>query len=47
MLDRADHVAFVRDGLVVAEGTHRELLDAEPRYAATVTRGETAERAGT
>lgn len=47
MLDRADHVAFVHDGTVVAEGTHRELLDAEPRYAATVTRGETAERAGT
>lgn len=47
MLDRADHVAFVRDGLVVAEGTHRELLDTEPRYAATVTRGETTERAGT
>ncbi|SNR51552.1 ABC transporter transmembrane domain-containing protein [Actinomadura mexicana] len=47
MLDRADHVAFVRGGVVVAEGTHRELLDAEPRYAATVTRGETAERAGT
>ncbi|NDU71641.1 ATP-binding cassette domain-containing protein [Actinomadura sp. DSM 109109] len=47
MLDRADHVAFVHAGLVVAEGTHRELLDAEPRYAATVTRGEAAERAGT
>ncbi|WP_338740355.1 ABC transporter ATP-binding protein [Actinomadura luteofluorescens] len=47
MLDRADRVAFVCDGLVVAEGTHRELLDAEPRYAATVTRGEAAERAGT
>jgi ABC-type multidrug transport system fused ATPase/permease subunit len=40
MLDRADHVAFVEGGRVVAEGTHRELLDLVPRYAATVTRGE-------
>ncbi|WP_338071473.1 ABC transporter ATP-binding protein [Actinomadura bangladeshensis] len=40
MLDRADHVAFVKDGLVVAEGTHHDLLETEPRYAATVTRGE-------
>ncbi|WP_346040272.1 ABC transporter ATP-binding protein [Actinomadura chokoriensis] len=40
MLDRADHVAFVKDGLVVAEGTHRDLMETEPRYAATVTRGE-------
>jgi ABC-type multidrug transport system fused ATPase/permease subunit len=42
VLDRADVVAFVEDGKVIAEGTHRELLDAEPRYAATVTRGEDA-----
>ncbi|MFG2091471.1 ABC transporter transmembrane domain-containing protein [Spirillospora sp. NPDC048824] len=53
LLDRADHVAFVQDGQVVAEGTHRDLLDFEPRYTATVTRGgsaparETAGRAGT
>jgi ABC-type multidrug transport system fused ATPase/permease subunit len=40
VLDRADVVAFVDDGKVIAEGTHRELLDAEPRYAAAVTRGE-------
>lgn len=40
MLDHADHVVFVEDGKVVAEGTHRKLLAAEPRYAATVTRGE-------
>ncbi|WP_084262648.1 ABC transporter transmembrane domain-containing protein [Actinomadura formosensis] len=46
MLDRADHVAFVQDGQVIAEGTHRDLLETEPRYAATVTRGEAAERAG-
>jgi ABC-type multidrug transport system fused ATPase/permease subunit len=40
VLDRADLVAFLDDGKVVAEGTHRELLDAEPLYRATVTRGE-------
>jgi ABC-type multidrug transport system fused ATPase/permease subunit len=42
VLDRADRVAFVDGGRVVAEGTHRELLDRSPRYAATVTRGEDA-----
>ena len=40
VLDRADHVIYVEAGRVVAEGTHRELLDHVPRYAATVTRGE-------
>ncbi|GAA4436874.1 ABC transporter ATP-binding protein [Phytohabitans houttuyneae] len=40
VLDRADHVVFVEDGKVVAEGGHRELLETEPRYAAVVTRGE-------
>jgi ABC-type multidrug transport system fused ATPase/permease subunit len=40
MLDRVDHVIYVEDGKVLAEGTHRELLDTEPRYLATVTRGE-------
>ncbi|MGW5412827.1 ABC transporter transmembrane domain-containing protein [Actinomadura geliboluensis] len=45
MLDRADHVVFIQDGMVVAEGAHRDLLEAEPRYAATVTRGATAETA--
>ena len=39
VLDRADHVIYVESGRVVAEGTHRELLDREPRYAATVTEG--------
>jgi ABC-type multidrug transport system fused ATPase/permease subunit len=43
VLDRADHVAYVEDGMVVAEGTHRDLLDAEPRYTATVTRAESEE----
>nr|MDT0661116.1 ABC transporter ATP-binding protein [Micromonospora sp. DSM 115978] len=40
VLDRVEHVVFVDDGKVVAEGTHRELLDNQPRYAATVTRAE-------
>jgi ABC-type multidrug transport system fused ATPase/permease subunit len=40
VLSRADQVIFVEDGKVVAEGPHEELLDAEPRYAATVSRGE-------
>jgi ABC-type multidrug transport system fused ATPase/permease subunit len=40
LLDRADHVIFVRDGRVRAEGTHRALLAGEPAYTATVTRGE-------
>jgi ABC-type multidrug transport system fused ATPase/permease subunit len=40
ILDRVDHVAFLSEGLVVAEGTHRELLHIEPRYRAVVTREE-------
>jgi ABC-type multidrug transport system fused ATPase/permease subunit len=40
VLDRADHVAYVEAGAVVAEGTHRDLLAAEPRYAAAVTRDD-------
>ncbi|SEG43013.1 ABC-type multidrug transport system, ATPase and permease component [Thermomonospora echinospora] len=44
VLDRADHVVFVEGGRVVAEGSHRELLDTEPRYAATVTRGQDRDR---
>jgi ABC-type multidrug transport system fused ATPase/permease subunit len=40
VLSRADQVIFVEDGKVVAEGPHEELLDAEPRYVATVSRGE-------
>jgi ABC-type multidrug transport system fused ATPase/permease subunit len=38
LLARADRVALVVDGKVVAEGTHRELL-ADPGYRAVVTRG--------
>ncbi|MFJ8580203.1 ABC transporter ATP-binding protein [Micromonospora sp. NPDC093277] len=40
MLGRAEHVVFVEDGKVVAEGRHEDLLAAEPRYAATVSREE-------
>ncbi|MFC4146208.1 ABC transporter ATP-binding protein [Micromonospora mangrovi] len=42
VLGRAEHVVFVEDGKVVAEGRHDELLAAEPRYAATVSREEEA-----
>ncbi len=41
MLDRADVVALLVDGVVVATGTHRELLQ-EPDYRAVVLRGEQA-----
>ncbi|NUW35274.1 ABC transporter ATP-binding protein [Nonomuraea sp. SMC257] len=40
VLDRTDHVIYVEDGRVLAEGSHRELLESSPAYAATVTRGE-------
>ncbi|MBG7704279.1 ABC transporter ATP-binding protein [Streptomyces sp. MC1] len=38
LLDRADRVALVHEGEVVAVGEHRELIDGEPRYRAVVTR---------
>ncbi|MEO3872634.1 ABC transporter ATP-binding protein [Nonomuraea sp. B12E4] len=40
VLDRTDHVIYMADGRMLAEGTHRQLLDTSPEYAATVTRGE-------
>jgi ABC-type multidrug transport system fused ATPase/permease subunit len=40
LLDRADRVAFMLGGRVVAEGSHRELLTEDPRYRRVVTRGE-------
>jgi ABC-type multidrug transport system fused ATPase/permease subunit len=40
LLDRADRVALVVDGRVVAEGSHHQLMHTEPRYRAVVTRGE-------
>ncbi|MEV1021994.1 ABC transporter ATP-binding protein [Streptomyces sp. NPDC050264] len=44
LLDQADRVVFVHDGEVTAVGKHRELVRAEPRYRAVVTR-ETDEEA--
>ena len=41
VLDRADVVALLVDGVVVATGTHRELLH-DPAYAAVVLRSEAA-----
>jgi ABC-type multidrug transport system fused ATPase/permease subunit len=38
VLDHAESVVYVEDGKVVGTGTHAELLDAEPRYRALVTR---------
>ncbi|GAA3106163.1 ABC transporter ATP-binding protein [Streptosporangium carneum] len=40
VLDRADHVIYVEEGLVRAQGTHRDLLAAHPNYRSVVTRGE-------
>jgi ABC-type multidrug transport system fused ATPase/permease subunit len=40
VLDRADVVAYLVDGAVVAEGTHRDLLRDCPPYRDLVTRGE-------
>lgn len=39
LLDQADLVAYLRDGRVVAIGTHGELLRAEPGYRALVLSG--------
>lgn len=40
VLDHADHVVYVEEGKVLAEGTHRHLLADEPRYRRVVTREE-------
>ncbi|WP_129286096.1 ABC transporter ATP-binding protein [Streptomyces sp. GZWMJZ-114] len=45
LLDAADRVVLVHGDTVVAEGAHRELLAAEPRYRAVVTRETDEERA--
>jgi ABC-type multidrug transport system fused ATPase/permease subunit len=44
VLDRADAVAYLEDGRIVAAGGHRELLR-NPAYRLTVTRGEEEEAA--
>ncbi|MFF9768911.1 ABC transporter transmembrane domain-containing protein [Streptomyces sp. NPDC014636] len=38
LLDRADRVALLHEGEVVAIGVHRELVEGEPLYRAVVTR---------
>ncbi|MEY2225753.1 ABC transporter ATP-binding protein [Streptomyces sp. BF23-19] len=38
LLDRADRVVLIDEGTVAAVGTHRDLLQREPRYRAVVTR---------
>lgn len=40
VLAQADHVVFVSNGRVVAEGSHADLLAHHPGYAATVARKE-------
>ena len=40
VLDQADHVVLVLDGVVVASGRHRQLLREDARYRAVVTREE-------
>jgi len=45
VLDAVDEVAFLREGRVVATGTHGELLETRPDYRAVVTR-ESAEEPG-
>ena len=42
LLDRVDNVAFLRDGVVVAWGPHRDLLAQVPEYRSVVTREEEA-----
>jgi ABC-type multidrug transport system fused ATPase/permease subunit len=42
VLDQADRVVFVTDGIVVASGTHRELLQSSPAYRFAVTREDAA-----
>ncbi|MFD0352341.1 ABC transporter ATP-binding protein [Streptomyces sp. NPDC127110] len=42
LLERAERVAFVHDGAVVATGSHRDLMAADPRYRLAVQR-ETGE----
>ncbi|MGH3680869.1 MAG: ATP-binding cassette domain-containing protein, partial [Natronosporangium sp.] len=45
LLDRADQVAYLAGGRVVATGSHAELLAGRPDYRALVTRGTGPEAA--
>jgi len=45
MLDAVDDVAFLRDGRIVATGTHAELLRSSPAYRTVVTRETEMDRA--
>jgi ABC-type multidrug transport system fused ATPase/permease subunit len=40
VLDQADHVVFLADGVVAAQGRHHELMASCPVYRRTVVRGE-------
>jgi ABC-type multidrug transport system fused ATPase/permease subunit len=40
LLNHCDEVVFVRNGVVEARGSHRDLLSEHPAYRDTVTRGE-------
>ena len=40
LLDHADRVLFLQDGIVTARGTHHELMHTNPAYRAVVIRGE-------
>jgi ABC-type multidrug transport system fused ATPase/permease subunit len=46
VLDRAEQVVFVHDGAAVASGTHLELLRADARYRAVVTRDDEPQAPG-
>jgi ABC-type transport system involved in Fe-S cluster assembly fused permease/ATPase subunit len=45
MLDAVDEVAFLRDGRVVATGTHVDLLESTPAYRSVVIRTTELEEA--
>jgi ABC-type multidrug transport system fused ATPase/permease subunit len=40
VLDRADRVVLLENGVVTAQGTHHELLHQHAAYRAVVIRGE-------
>jgi ABC-type multidrug transport system fused ATPase/permease subunit len=40
LIEHADRVLFLQDGIVTARGTHHELLRTNPAYRAVVIRGE-------